>query len=153
MSYALLPLLRTGRTDQAREVHLAGYRACRRNPSMSGEVGRHLEFCALTGNEARGLELLAENRNLFDEVDSPLDLLSFLTGAEVLLQRVELLGHGELPAAGYAGRPGRWPACAPRCTVAPPTWPRASTPATGPRPTPTGARRASTVPPSWTRWN
>ncbi|MER6736722.1 hypothetical protein [Streptomyces puniciscabiei] len=104
ISYALLPLLRTGRTEQARELHLVGYRACRRNPSMSGEVGRHLEFCALTGNEARGLELLAENRNLFDEVDSPLDQLGFLTGVEVLLQRVETLGHGALPAAGYAGR-------------------------------------------------
>ncbi|GAA2484958.1 hypothetical protein [Streptomyces gobitricini] len=104
VSYALLPLLRTGRTDRARELHLAGYRACRRNPSMSGEVGRHLEFSALTGNEARGLELLAENRNLFDEVDSPLDLLDFLTGVEVLLRRVEFLGHGDLPAAGYAGR-------------------------------------------------
>ncbi|MEU6218233.1 hypothetical protein ABZ845_12050 [Streptomyces sp. NPDC047022] len=103
-SYAPLPLLRTGRTDRARALHLTGYRACRRNPSMSGEVGRHLEFCALTGNEARGLELLAENRSLFDDVDSPLDLLSYLTGVEVLLQRVELLGHGELPAAGYAGR-------------------------------------------------
>ncbi|MGY3201465.1 hypothetical protein [Streptomyces sp. TE5632] len=103
-SYALLPLLRTGRTDRARELHLAGYRGCRRNPSMSGEVGRHLEFCALTGNEARGLELLAENRNLFDEVDSPQDQLDFLTGVEVLLQRVEALGHGELPAAGFPGR-------------------------------------------------
>ncbi len=104
VSHALLPLLRTGRADRARELHLAGYRGCRRNPSMSAEVGRHLEFCALTGNEARGLELLAENRNLFDEVDSPLDQLDFLTGVEVLLQRVESLGHGDLPAAGYAGR-------------------------------------------------
>ncbi|MFF7791197.1 hypothetical protein [Streptomyces sp. NPDC007991] len=104
VSYALLPLLRTGRTDRARELHLAGYRGCRRNPSMAQEVGRHLEFCALTGNEARGLELLSENRNLFDEVDSPLDLLGFLTGLEVLLQRVEHLGHGELTAPGYAGR-------------------------------------------------
>ncbi|MES5823105.1 hypothetical protein [Streptomyces sp. RG80] len=103
-SYALLPLLRTGRADRARELHLTGYRACRRNPSMAEEVGRHLEFCALTGNEARGLELLAENRNLFDEVDSPLDQYGFLTGVEVLLQRVELLGHGELPTAGYTGR-------------------------------------------------
>ncbi|MGC0372822.1 hypothetical protein [Streptomyces sp. SAI-229] len=103
-SYALLPLLRAGRTDQARELHLAGYRGCRRNPSMSGEVGRHLEFCALTGNEARGLELLAENRSLFDEVDSPREQFDFLTGVEVLLRRVELLGHGELPAAGFAGR-------------------------------------------------
>ncbi|MEU1369930.1 hypothetical protein ABZ454_27880 [Streptomyces sp. NPDC005803] len=104
LSYALLPLLRTGSTDRARELHLAGYRGCRRNPPMAGEVGRHLEFCALTGNEARGLELLAENRTLFDEVDSPLDQFDFLTGVEVLLRRVELLGHGELPAAGYAGR-------------------------------------------------
>ncbi|WP_405714036.1 hypothetical protein [Streptomyces sp. NBC_00046] len=104
VSYALLPLLRDGRADRARELHLAGYRNCRRNPSMAGEVGRHLEFCALTGNETRGLELLAENRNLFGEVDSPLDLFDFLTGVEVLLQRVELLGHGELPAAGYTGR-------------------------------------------------
>ncbi|MGA5145808.1 hypothetical protein ACPCSF_12295 [Streptomyces griseoincarnatus] len=104
VSYALLPLLRTGRTDEARHLHLAGYRGCRRNPSMAGEFGRHLEFCALTGNEARGLELLAENRNLFDEVDSPLALLDLLTGVEVLLARVEALGHGELPAAGFPGR-------------------------------------------------
>ncbi|MEW1868486.1 hypothetical protein AB0420_10010 [Streptomyces caelestis] len=103
-SYALLPLLRAGRTDQARELHLAGYRGCRRNPSMAGEAGRHLEFCALTGNEARGLELLAENRNLFDEVDSPRERFDFLTGVEVLLQRVEHLGHGALPAAGFTGR-------------------------------------------------
>ncbi|MFY4720705.1 hypothetical protein [Streptomyces sp. LaBMicrA B280] len=104
ISYALLPLLRTGDTDRARALHLTGYRACRRNSSMAAEIGRHLEFCALTGNEARGLELLAENRSLFDEVDSPLDLLGFCTGVEVLLQRVELLGHGDLPAAGPAGR-------------------------------------------------
>ncbi|GLP64147.1 hypothetical protein TUSST3_07670 [Streptomyces sp. TUS-ST3] len=115
LSYALLPLLRTQHADRARELHLAGYRACRRNPSMSGEVGRHLEFCALTGNEARGLELLAENRNLFDEVDSPLDQLDFLTGVEVLLQRVEHLGHGELPTAGYAGR--TWTVAALRAEV------------------------------------
>ncbi|GAA2301203.1 hypothetical protein OKJ48_32075 [Streptomyces kunmingensis] len=104
VSYALLPLLRTGGADRARELHLAGYRACRRNPSMSPEVGRHLEFCALTGNEARGLELLAENRNLFEEVDSPREQLDFLTGVEVLLRRVAALGRGELPTAGYAGR-------------------------------------------------
>jgi len=104
VSYALLPMLRAGRTDEARRLHLAGYRGCRRNPSMAGEVGRHLEFCALTGNEARGLELLAENRTLFTEVDSPLAQLDLLTGVEVLLARVEALGHGELPAAGFPGR-------------------------------------------------
>ncbi|MFF9377866.1 hypothetical protein ACF1BB_25415 [Streptomyces griseoluteus] len=115
VSYALLPLLRTGRADRARELHLSGYRACRRNPSMSGETGRHLEFCALTGNEARGLELLAENRNLFEDVDSPLDQYDFLTGVEVLLQRVEALGHGGLPAAGPPGR--TWTVAALRAEV------------------------------------
>lgn len=104
ISYALLPLVRTGDTERARALHLVGYRAGRRNPSMAGEVGRHLEFCALTGNEARGMELLAENRTLFDEVDSPLELLDFLTGVEVLLRRVEGLGHGRLPASGWGGR-------------------------------------------------
>ncbi|MGW5353936.1 hypothetical protein ACWERV_25880 [Streptomyces sp. NPDC004031] len=104
ISHALLPLVRTGRTDDARHAHLFGYRGCRRNPSMAPDVGRHLEFCALTGNEARGLELLAENRTLFAEVDSPSDMLTFLTGVEVLLRRVEALGHGELPAAGFSGR-------------------------------------------------
>ncbi|MFJ2955545.1 hypothetical protein [Streptomyces sp. NPDC087270] len=104
ISYALAALVRTGRADRARELHLTGYRGCRRNASMAAEVGRHLEFCALTGNEARGLELLAENRRLFDEVESPLETYDFLTGVEVLLQRIERLGHGDLPAAGYAGR-------------------------------------------------
>ncbi|WP_409350716.1 hypothetical protein [Streptomyces tauricus] len=82
---------------------------------MAGEVGRHLEFCALTGNEARGLELLSENRNLFDEVESPLDQLDFLTGVEVLLQRVALLGHDALPTTGYAGR--TWTVAALRAEV------------------------------------
>ncbi|MFI0901451.1 hypothetical protein [Streptomyces sp. NPDC020983] len=116
ISHALLPLVRTGRTDDAREAHLFGYRGCRRNPSMAPDVGRHLEFCALTGNEARGLELLAENRTLFSEVDSPSDMLAFLTGVEVLLQRVESLGHGELPAAGFPGR--TWTVAALRAEVA-----------------------------------
>ncbi|MFF8486769.1 hypothetical protein [Streptomyces antibioticus] len=116
ISYALLPLVRAGRTEEARRLHLAGYRGCRRNPSMAGEVGRHLEFCALTGNEARGLELLAENRTLFEEVDSPLDRLAFLTGVDVLLRRVESLGHGGLPAAGPAGR--TWTVAALRAHVA-----------------------------------
>jgi hypothetical protein len=104
ISQALLPLLRTGRTERARELHLAGYRSCRRKASMAHDVGRHLEFCALTGNEARGLELLAENRTLFAEVEAPDDLLDFLTGVEVLLRRVEALGRGGLPTAGFPGR-------------------------------------------------
>ncbi|MFD0329140.1 hypothetical protein ACFQZC_15570 [Streptacidiphilus monticola] len=59
---ALLPLLRLGRLDEARAAHLTGYRKVRGREAELSTVGQHLEFCALTGNEARGLELLAENR-------------------------------------------------------------------------------------------
>ncbi|WP_435600083.1 hypothetical protein [Streptomyces sp. C10-9-1] len=101
---ALLPLLRTGRADEARSHHLTGYRRVRGNTGMLDEVGLHLEFCALSRNEGRGLEILAENRPLFGTTGAPLALLGFLTGVEVLLARIVGDGHG---AAAVAGPPGR----------------------------------------------
>lgn len=104
MACALLPLLRTGRVDEARSRHLAGYRFARGKPDMAETVGLHIEFCALTRNEARGLEILAENRSMFEVTDSPLDRLGFLTGVEVLLARLADQGHQELAVSGPAGR-------------------------------------------------
>ncbi|MFJ5711796.1 tetratricopeptide repeat protein [Streptomyces sp. NPDC093105] len=101
---ALLPLLRTGRTDEARSHHLTGYRKVRGNTGMQAEVGLHLEFCALSRNEGRGLEILAENRPLFEATGAPLDRLGFLTGVEVLLARLVEDGHD---ATAVAGPPGR----------------------------------------------
>ncbi|NUP50646.1 MAG: hypothetical protein HOW97_25540 [Catenulispora sp.] len=101
---ALLPLVRQGRLDQARGAHLASYRAVRGKEANLHAVGRHLEFCALTGNEARGLELLAQNRTLFGFTSSPLGRLAFLTGAEVLLRRLAEVGHGGTPCGGPLGR-------------------------------------------------
>ncbi|MFG3344271.1 hypothetical protein ACGF1Z_04300 [Streptomyces sp. NPDC048018] len=101
---ALLPLLRTGRTDEARSHHLTGYRRVRGNTGMQHEVGLHLEFCALSRNEGRGLEILAENRPLFEATGAPLDHLGFLTGAEVLLARLADDGHADTTVAGPAGR-------------------------------------------------
>ncbi|MFE0336735.1 hypothetical protein [Streptomyces sp. NPDC058955] len=101
---ALLPLLRTGRTDEARSHHLTGYRKVRGNTGMQAEVGLHLEFCALSRNEGRGLEILAENRPLFEATGAPLDRLGFLTGAEVLLARLVEDGHDATPVAGPPGR-------------------------------------------------
>ncbi|WP_234364777.1 hypothetical protein [Streptomyces sp. WAC04657] len=101
---ALLPLLRLGRTDEARSHHLTGYRRVRGNTGMQHEVGLHLEFCALSRNEGRGLEVLAENRPLFEATGAPLDRLGFLTGVEVLLARLVEDGHGETPVAGPPGR-------------------------------------------------
>ncbi|MCX2185517.1 hypothetical protein KV205_34160 [Streptomyces sp. SKN60] len=101
---ALLPLLRTGRTDEARSHHLTGYRRVRGNTGMQQEVGLHLEFCALSRNEGRGLEVLAENRGLFEATGAPLARLGFLTGVEVLLARIVAQGHGDVTVAGPPGR-------------------------------------------------
>ncbi|MGW4158246.1 hypothetical protein [Streptomyces sp. NPDC004788] len=101
---ALLPLLRTGRADEARSHHLTGYRRVRGNTGMQEEVGLHLEFCALSRNEGRGLEILAENRPLFEATGAPLDRLGFLTGVEVLLARLTEDGHADTVVAGPPGR-------------------------------------------------
>ncbi|RAJ41820.1 tetratricopeptide repeat protein [Kitasatospora sp. SolWspMP-SS2h] len=100
---ALLPLLRTGRLDQARSAHLTGYRWARGRSAAAEPIGLHLEFCVLTRNEPRGLEILAENRDLFDRHGDPLSRLHFLTGAQLLLSRLVEDGHGDVPVAGPPG--------------------------------------------------
>ncbi|GLW67808.1 hypothetical protein Kpho02_01070 [Kitasatospora phosalacinea] len=100
---ALLPLLRTGRVEEARSAHLTGYRWARGRSGAARVIGLHLEFCALTRNEPRGLEILAENRDLFDRHGDPLSRLHFLTGAQLLLGRLVEDGHGDVPVAGPPG--------------------------------------------------
>jgi tetratricopeptide (TPR) repeat protein len=97
---AALPLLRTGRADEARGAFLAGYSLARQNVSLIRTVGQHIEFCALTGNEARGLEILAEHQGwLADREVSASQRLGFIGGVAVLLRRLTALGHSSLPAA------------------------------------------------------
>ncbi len=99
LAKATLPLLRTGRTDEARRAFLAGYSLARQKISLLRAVGQHIEFCALTGNEARGLEILAEHHGwLADGEASASQRLDFLGGAAVLLRRLTALGHDSLPA-------------------------------------------------------
>ncbi|MER5354541.1 hypothetical protein ABT093_29945 [Kitasatospora sp. NPDC002551] len=100
---ALLPLLRQGRLDEARSSHLVGYRFARGKSGMARSVGLHVEFCALSGNEPRGLEILAENRDLFGVTGDPVSRLDFLTGVEVLIAGLARAGHGELTVSGPPG--------------------------------------------------
>jgi tetratricopeptide (TPR) repeat protein len=98
LSRALLPLLRTGRADDARSAFLRGYEMARQNISLMPSVGRHIEFCALTGNEPRGLEILsAHSPWLADTTVDATTRLSFVGGVRVLLGRLDDLGHGGLP--------------------------------------------------------
>ncbi|MCC9307113.1 hypothetical protein LN042_08365 [Kitasatospora sp. RB6PN24] len=113
---ALLPLLRLGRTEEARAAHLTGYRKVRGQEAELVALGRHLVFCALTGNAARGLELLAQNRASFGFMGAPADRLEFLTAVEVLLSRLVETGHGGLPCPGPLGT--EWTVAALRDDVA-----------------------------------
>ncbi|MER7731112.1 tetratricopeptide repeat protein [Streptomyces erythrochromogenes] len=102
---SLLPLLRLGRTDEARSNHLRGYRMARGNESLLPSVGKHIEFCALTGNTSRGLEILAEHASHVAPLANLDDRLAFHGGILVLLHHLREQGHGDLPAVSYDGTP------------------------------------------------
>lgn len=104
ISRALLPLVREGRLEDAVSFHRSGYRATKGKVSMDAEVSRHLEFLALTGNRARGLELLAENRGRFDSTTDAANRLAFLGGVRVLLTRLVAEDGADVPVPGPGGR-------------------------------------------------
>jgi len=97
LAHSLMPLVRLGRLDEARDNHLRGYRLARGVPNLRSALGRHLEFCALTGNEARGLEILTEHaRYLGEGAEDAETRLDFLVGAVILLRRLVELGGEDL---------------------------------------------------------
>jgi len=104
LASSLAPLLRLGRTDEARAHHLRGFRLVRPMESMRGAYADHVEFCALTGNEARGLELLAERPAYFTDTGHPRSRLDFLTVVALLMDRMTVLGLGGQRVPGPAGR-------------------------------------------------
>ncbi|MFF7753570.1 tetratricopeptide repeat protein [Streptomyces sp. NPDC007971] len=104
LASSLTPLLRLGRLDEARAHHLRGFRLVRSMESMRGAFADHVEFCALTGNEARGLELLAERPAYFTDTGHPRSRLDFLAVVTLLMDRLTGLGLGERQVPGPAGR-------------------------------------------------
>lgn len=104
LASSLLPLLRTGRSDEARANHLRGYRMVRSMESMRAAVAQHVEFCALTGNEARGLEILAQHPAHFTAAGDPDSLMDHLAVTALLTARLTALGHADRPVPGPAGR-------------------------------------------------
>ncbi|NUS17574.1 MAG: tetratricopeptide repeat protein, partial [Streptomyces sp.] len=103
LASALLPLLRLGRGDEARACHLRGYRMVRTMESMRAAVAEHVEFCALTGNEARGLEILAQHPAHFTATGDPDSLLDHLAVTALLTSRLVALGHGGQKLPGPDG--------------------------------------------------
>ncbi|MDO0911492.1 tetratricopeptide repeat protein [Streptomyces sp. DT2A-34] len=104
LASSLAPLLRLGRVDEARANHLRGFRLVRAMESMRGAYADHVEFCALTGNEARGLELLAERPAYFTDDGHPRSKLEFMAVVALLMDRLTELGLGDQRVPGPAGR-------------------------------------------------
>ncbi|MFE9682456.1 tetratricopeptide repeat protein [Streptomyces sp. NPDC006285] len=104
LASSLLPLLRLGRPDEARAHHLRGLRLVRPMESMRGAYADHVEFCALSGNEARALELLAERPAYFTDSGEPRSRMDFLAVVALLADRLTSLGLGGRTMPGPAGR-------------------------------------------------
>ncbi|MFG2311007.1 tetratricopeptide repeat protein [Streptomyces sp. NPDC048566] len=104
LASSLLPLLRLGRAEEARAHHLRGFRLVRPMESMRGAYADHVEFCAVTGNEARALELLAERPAYFTDSGDPRSKLDFLAVVALVMDRLTALGLGERAVPGPAGR-------------------------------------------------
>ncbi|MDX2704758.1 tetratricopeptide repeat protein [Streptomyces sp. PA03-6a] len=103
LASSLLPLVRLGRLDEARAHHLRGHRLVRAMESMRGAVSSHVEFCALTGNEARALEILAEHPAYFTDTGDPDTLMDHLVVTALLMRRLLALGHAGRGVPGPAG--------------------------------------------------
>lgn len=104
LAESLLPLVRLGRHDEARANHLRGYRMVRGRDSLRRRVGQHMVFCALTGNEGRGLEILAEHRGWFDQQGGAHTQMKYHASVALLLGRVAGAGSPDLPVPGPGGR-------------------------------------------------
>jgi len=91
----LEPYVRTGRLDAAADAHRRSYRLMRPNLADLRDIGDHIAFCARTGNENRGLEILQRHIDWFDKAPSPAAGMHFAASAALLLRRLTAGGHGE----------------------------------------------------------
>jgi cellulose synthase operon protein C len=92
----LLPYLRTGRPVEAADAHRRAYRAMRGNLADLGTIAEHLMFCAWTGNETRGLEIVQRHLGWLDRSPSPWATMRFAAAAARVLDGLVSAGHGDL---------------------------------------------------------
>ncbi len=98
---ALLPYLRAGRWADARAAHLRSYRAARSKPDTFSIIANSLIFCAVTGNEARGLAIL--ERHIRDLANDPLNRSTHFGGllaVGVILDAITAAGFGSQVVRG-----------------------------------------------------
>ncbi|MEU7903786.1 tetratricopeptide repeat protein [Actinoplanes sp. NPDC049118] len=91
----MVPYLRTGRLEQAADAHRRSYRLMRGNLADLWDIGDHVAFCARTGNEHRGLEILQRHVDWLERAPSPAAGMNFAASSALLLRRLVALGHGD----------------------------------------------------------
>jgi tetratricopeptide (TPR) repeat protein len=103
LSELMVSYLRSGRLDEAADAHRRSYLVERGNLADLSGIGDHILFCARTGNEARGLEILQRHIDWLERAPSPAAAMDFAAAAVALLRRLVALGHGDSPVR-RAGR-------------------------------------------------
>ena len=106
----MVPYVRTGRLEEARDAHRRAYLAHRSKISDLAEIGEHIEFCARTGNEARALEMVERHLGWLDRAPSPWSAMKFAASAALALRRAQARRPDDeitLLRAGTDGRPAQ----------------------------------------------
>ncbi|MEO3775820.1 hypothetical protein ABGB16_02995 [Micromonospora sp. B11E3] len=101
----LVPYLRTGRHDAARDAHREAYRRLRGNLSDLWDIGDHVEFCTLTGNEARAVEIVERHLDWLDRAPTPAAAMHFAATASAALRAAAETGDVVLHRRASGDRP------------------------------------------------
>ncbi|WP_153024260.1 hypothetical protein [Glycomyces albidus] len=105
LAASLLPLVRLGELEQARANHLHGWRLIDGKDQMVLPFADHVRFCALTGNEARAVELLSSRPHLFTAALDPMFRLRLLESVQLTCAALAARGHGDAVLPGPDGAP------------------------------------------------
>ncbi|GIH07178.1 hypothetical protein Rhe02_52450 [Rhizocola hellebori] len=92
----LTAYLRTGKLEQARNAHRRAYRALCDNVANLGQIADHIEFCGLSGNEMRGLELIERHLPWLEKAPTPQAEMFFAAASAQVLSRLAAQGHEAL---------------------------------------------------------
>jgi tetratricopeptide (TPR) repeat protein len=96
LSNLMVAYLRSDEPEKAADAHRRAYRLERTKLADLWDIGAHIGFCARTGNEHRGLEILQRHIDWLEKAPSPGAEMMFAADAALLLRRLTELGQGEL---------------------------------------------------------
>ncbi|MCD0446628.1 hypothetical protein LO763_23705 [Glycomyces sp. A-F 0318] len=103
LANSLMPLVALGRLGEARANHLHGYQIIRDKDEMILPFAQHVRFCALTGNEARAVELVDARAGLLVLALDPIFRLRLLESVQLTCAALIARGAGDVRVPGPDG--------------------------------------------------